>query len=300
MNRRRIFLFAVLLPLLGWSLAAEGRVSGTGSLIRSKGSDTMAVVSSRWAAAYQAQTPGITVESSGGSSGNGIAALINGHVDIALTSRPLKPQEVKQIVNRSGKQPLLVHVGLDALSVIVHPLNPLHGLSLQRLAEIYGRNGSMRRWKNMGVVVPGCEDRDIVRVSRKNNSGTYQLFRQDLFQKHQHFDHMMENVENSEAMVQRVAQTPCAIGYVGMGFVTAAVKTLCITKEGGSCVPPTPASAMEKRYPLTRTLYLVTLGSPSDLVKEYIRWILGPTGQEILQKSGFIPTPKTGRGEVVF
>lgn len=256
----------------------------------------MATVSARWAAAYQAQTPGIAVENYSGGSGNGIAALINGHVEIALTSRPLKAQEVRQSVSRSGKQPVLVLVGMDALSVIVHPLNPLHGLSMQQLGNIYGRNGSLRRWKHLGAAVPGCEDRDIVRVSRKNNSGTYHFFREDLFKKHQHFDLMLEHVESSEAMAQRVAQTPCAIGYVGMGFVTAAVKTLCVSKEQGSCVPPTPAFALEKRYPLTRNLYLVTLGPPNEVVKAYIRWILGPVGQEILQKSGFIPVPKSGKG----
>ncbi|MEO5362996.1 MAG: phosphate ABC transporter substrate-binding protein [Magnetococcus sp. DMHC-8] len=296
MNIYRWLLLLVLLPLLGWSLVAEGRTVHTGSTIRTKGSDTMLGLSARWAAGYQAQTPGMAVEVAGGGSGNGIAALINGHVEIANASRPLKTQEVRQIVARSGQQPVLFLVGMDAVSVVVHPLNPLHGLAMKQLADIYGRDGAVRSWKNLGVVVPGCEDRDIVRVSRKNNSGTYYGFREDLLKRGQHFHQHMEFVDTSEAVVQRVAQMPCAIGYVGMGFVTAAVKTLCLAREGGPCVPPTAASALERRYPLARNLYMVTMGPPSDSVKGYLQWILGPVGQDILKKSGFVPAPRQETG----
>lgn len=294
MNKHRFIFFAVLLSLLGWGVVVEGRsAEAVASTIRVKGSDTMAVVASRWAARYQAETLGITVESARGGSGNGIAALINGHVEIATTSRPLKSQEVRQIVSRSGKQPVMFLVGLDAISVVVHPLNPVHGLSMQQLAGIYGREGTIQRWSDLGVVVPGCENQEIVLVSRKNNSGTYYLFQQDLLAANAHFQRNMEDVEDSEAVVQQVAQTPCAIGYVGMGFVTAAVKTLCITKKSGSCVPPTVASTIEKRYPLARNLYMVTLGPPNETVNKYVQWVLGPVGQEILKKSGFIPAPKS-------
>ena len=280
--------------ILGWSLGAEGRGQETTwpVLIRSKGSDTLSVLASQWAAHYQAQTPGITVAHVSGASSNGVAALINGHVELATASRPLKSQEVRQIISRSGKPPVLFVVGLDALSVVVHPLNPLHGLSLSQLGDIYGRDGQIRRWKDLGIVVPGCENQDIVPVSRKNNSGTYYLLREVLFKHKRHFRHRMATVKNSTAVVQQVAQTPCAIGYVGMGFVTAAVKTLCITKKGGSCVPPTAAAALEKRYPLTRKLYIVASGPPSDAITQYMQWILGPAGQEIIKKSGFIPVPK--------
>ena len=103
----------------------------------------------------------------------------------------------------------------------------------------------------------------------------------------------MEFVATSEEVVQRVARTPCAIGYSGMGFVTAAVKTLCLTKGKGSCVPPTPSFALDKSYPLTRPLYMVTSGSPKDAVKDFLQWIVGPNGQEILRKFGFVPIPKS-------
>lgn len=296
MNKHWLFSLALLLSLLGGGAVVEGRVAeSSATTIRVKGSDTMREVSSRWAARYQAETPGVTVESAHGGSGNGIAALINGHVEIATTSRPLKSQEVRQIVSRSGKQPVMFLVGLDAISVVVHPLNPVHGLSIEQLAGIYGREGNMQQWSDLGVAVPGCENREIVRISRKNNSGTYYLFRQDLLKANAHFQINMAYAEGSEAVVRQVAQTPCAIGYVGMGFVTAAVKTLCITKKSGPCVPPTAASTLEKRYPLARNLYMVTLGPPDETVKKYVQWVLGPAGQEILKKSGFIPVPKSSQ-----
>ncbi len=280
----------------------EGRQQPSESaeeIIRSKGSDTLLPIVSSWAARYQAITPNVAVEASGGGSGNGIAALINGHVEIAATSRALRQHEVKQIVNRSGQQPMLHLVGMDAMSIIVHPDNPLHGLSLQQLAEIYVRDGEIERWSDLGVQVAGCSEQLIMRIGRKNNSGTYFEFREEVIGRGRHFHHQLERAESSSAMVRRVAKDPCAIGYVGMGFVTSAVKTLCLSKGKGPCVPPTPAYAMEKRYPLSRNLYLVTLGEPSEPVKKYLNWILAANGQEMLQKAGFIPVPKGNKGAVV-
>uniref|UniRef100_UPI00187D22F1 PstS family phosphate ABC transporter substrate-binding protein n=1 Tax=Candidatus Magnetaquicoccus inordinatus TaxID=2496818 RepID=UPI00187D22F1 len=281
--------------LLLCGLYAEGYASSAEvaeETIRSKGSDTLLPIANRWAARYQAETAGVTVSASGGGSGNGIAALINGHVEIAASSRALRQNEIKQIVNRSGQQPKLFLVGMDALSIVVHPHNPLHGLSLSQLADIYRRDGEIERWSDVGVEVPGCSEQEIVRVGRKNNSGSYYEFREELLARGHHFHDQLERADNSEAMVQRVAKTPCAIGYVGMGFVTSEVKTLCISKDKGACIPPTAAYTLEKRYPLSRNLYLITLGEPAEPVRKYINWILGPVGQELLQKTGFIPVPK--------
>lgn len=292
MKKRFLFFLVMFFQTLGWATALESHFVDSPEYIRIKGSDTMAALARQWAKTYQAKTPGVTLEMTASGSGRGIAALINGHVEIANSSRPLKSQEVRQMMRRSGKQPVVFVVGLDAVSVMVHPLNPLNGVSLKQLAEIYGRNGTIHHWRDLGVSVPGCETRDIVRISRKNNSGTYSFFRQDVFLKRRHFHINMTFVSNSETMVQRVAQAPCAIGYSGMGFVTATVKTLCIIKDEGSCVPPTAASALDKRYPLARPLYMVTLGTPKKAVKAYLEWVVGPVGQEILRKHGFIPIPK--------
>jgi phosphate transport system substrate-binding protein len=279
--------------------AAPARPEFAETIIRSKGSDTLLPIISRWATRYQGETPAVGVEASGGGSGNGIAALINGHVDIAATSRPLRQHEIKQAVKRAGHQPMLHPVGMDALSIVVHPNNPLHGLSLKQLANIYMRDGEIARWSDLGVQVEGCAGQEILRIGRKNNSGSYFQFREGVMERGQHFHGQLERATSSEVVVQRVANAPCAIGYVGMGFVTSAVKTLCVSKEKGACIPPTAAHTLEKRYPLARHLYLVTLGEPKEAVKKYLNWILGPVGQEILQKAGFIPLPKGNKGAVL-
>ncbi|MBF0095737.1 MAG: phosphate ABC transporter substrate-binding protein [Magnetococcales bacterium] len=279
--------------------AAPARPEFTETIIRSKGSDTLLPIISRWATRYQSETPAVALEASGGGSGNGIAALINGHVELAATSRPLRQHEIKQAVKRAGQHPMLHPVGMDALSIVVHPNNPLHGLSLKQLANIYMRDGKIERWSDLGVQVAGCDEQEILRIGRKNNSGSYFQFREEVMERGQHFHAQLERATSSEAVVQRVANAPCAIGYVGMGFVTSAVKTLCVSKEKGACIPPTAAHTLEKRYPLARYLYLVTLGEPSEAVKKYLNWILGPVGQEMLQKTGFIPMPKGNRGAVL-
>ena len=291
MVKKTFLITLLLLQTFAWSSVVEGRYVESPGYIRIKGSDTMAALAESWKNVYQSQTTGVTMEVSSGGSGNGIAALINGHVEIANTSRPLKSQEIRLMMRRSGKKPVVFMVGLDAVSVIIHPLNPLNGLSLKQLAEIYGRNGKIRRWSELGVKVPSCEDKEIIQVSRKNNSGTYSFFRRDIFPKRRHFHLNMEFVETSDAVVKRVTETPCAIGYSGMGFVTATVKTLCIIKNDGPCVPPTAAFTLDKSYPLARPLYMVTQGAPSDQIKRYLEWVTGPDGQEILRKSGFIPIP---------
>lgn len=298
MLKRGVFLFLPLfLQTLGWISTAEGHFVESPGYIRTKGSDTMARLARHLATVYQAQTPGVTMEVSAGGSGNGIAALINGHVEIANTSRALRSREVRQMFRRSKKQPVLFMVGMDAVSVVVHPLNPLNGISIKQLAGIYGRRGTIRHWSDLGVTVPGCEGREIVRVSRKNNSGTYVFFREHIFKKRQHFYSHMEFVGTSDAMVTQVARTPCAIGYSGMGFVTAAAKTLCIVEHDGPCVPPTPAFTLDKSYPLARPLYMVTSGSPVKEVEAYLRWVMGTDGQKILRKHGFIPAPTPKRQE---
>ena len=291
LKQHPLFCLVLFLQTLGWGGVAMGGAVNPPAHIRIKGSDTMASLTMHWAKTYQSRMPNVTMEVTAGGSGNGIAALLNGHVEIANTSRLLKSQEVRQMTRRSWKQPVMFVVGLDAVSVIVHPLNPLNGVSLRQLGEIYGRKGTIRRWRDMGINVPGCEERNIVRVSRKNNSGTYRFFRDDIFSRRRHFHINLEVAETSEDVVQKVAETPCAIGYSGMSFVTVATKTLCITEGNDPCVPPTPAFTRDKSYPLARPLFMVTLGPPKGVVKEYVQWVIGPEGQRILRKFGFVSAP---------
>jgi phosphate transport system substrate-binding protein len=140
--------------------------------------------------------------------------------------------------------------------------------------------------------VPGCPDQKVMPISRKNNSGTYLFFRQTILDKDEHFDPQMVSMDASDAVVNMVAQMPCAIGYSGMAFVTSAVKTLCVSKlheSNAPCVPPTIAATEEETYPLARSLYLFTLGEPNPVIQKFLEWIRTPEGSEILTRNGYIP-----------
>ena len=151
-------------------------------VIQNKGSDTLVNVAQAWAEAYQTVDPATVVAVSGGGSGTGIAALINGTVDIANASREMKDNEI-QLARDHGHDPVEHIVGYDALAVFLHPDNPLSTLSIEQIAEIYGDGGGYTKWTDLGVEVPGCKDQEIVVVSRQNNSGTYAYFRQTVLGK---------------------------------------------------------------------------------------------------------------------
>ncbi|MEO5331889.1 MAG: phosphate ABC transporter substrate-binding protein [Magnetococcus sp. YQC-5] len=290
---------AFLIVLLGFLLLAPwDRAYGSDQasvVIRVKGSDTLTKALKEFSYAYQKTSPHLRVEVTGGGTGNGIAALINGHVEIASASRPMRSREIQLLTKKHiGKSAIAHVVALDAVSVVVHASNPVNGLSLHQLMQIYGKNDHEARWSDFGVKVPGCPDQKITPLSRKNNSGTYVFFRQAILSKHEHFDSQLVSTDGSDTLIGKVAQTPCAIGYAGMAFITGQVKTLCIAKSPGAnapCVPPTAASTLDKSYPLSRSLYLYTLGEPQGEVKQFLDWVKGPEAREILLHTGYVPLP---------
>ncbi|GAB0056551.1 Phosphate-binding protein PstS [Candidatus Magnetaquicoccaceae bacterium FCR-1] len=286
-----LFLVIGAMPFPAWT----GEHEDAGKVIRIKGSDTLIKALKEWARIYPEKNPGMRVEVSGGGSGNGIAALINGHVEIASASRLLREREFNLLSRkRVGQIPIPHVVGRDAVSVIVHPDNPINGLALHQLTDIYSKVNRSLTWGDFGVKVPECPDQKIIPINRKNNSGTYVFFKQTIFEKREHFDSQILSMDASESLVSMVGQMPCAIGYVGMAYVTNTVKTLCISREqeaNAPCVPPTTASTMDQAYPLARSLYLYTLGEPRPEVAKFLEWVRGPEGREILTRSGYIPPP---------
>ncbi|MBF0164130.1 MAG: phosphate ABC transporter substrate-binding protein [Magnetococcales bacterium] len=285
------FCLICVVPFPAWT----GEPEGHGKVIHIKGSDTLIKALKEWTRIYQEKNPGARVEVSGGGSGNGIAALINGHVEIASSSRLLREREIQLLTRkRVGQVPIPHVVARDAVSVIVHPDNPINGLALHQLTDIYSKVRRTLTWGDFGVKVPECPDQKIMPINRKNNSGTYAFFKQTIFEKREHFDSQMLSMDASDSLVNMVGQMPCAIGYVGMAYVTNTVKTLCISKEqevNAPCVPPTTASTVDQAYPLARSLYLYTLGEPRPEVMKFLDWVRGPEGQEILTRSGYIPPP---------
>ena len=262
-------------------------------VIQNIGSDTMVNLAQAWAESYAKTEPMVSVEVSGGGSGVGVAALINGTAEIANCSRKLEPEEVAKAKTK-GRDPKEFLVGFDGLAVYVHKDNPLSQISLEELAEIYREGGKINKWSEVGVsAIPGSKSNDIIRVSRQNNSGTYQYFRETVVGKKADFKQGSLDMNGSKDVVELVSKTPGAIGYSGLGYATAAVKILKISaKKGEGGVQPSIASVHDKTYPLSRPLFMYTPGEPSAQVKHYIDWIVSDTGQKIVEQTGYVPLPK--------
>lgn len=262
-------------------------------MIQNKGSDTLVNVAQAWAEEYAALRPGTAVAVTGGGSGTGIAAMINGTVDIANSSRKMKDSEI-ELARGNGNEPIEFVVGYDALAVYVHPDNPMDEISLEQLAALYGEGGDIDSWSQYGVEVPGCGSDEIVRVSRQNNSGTYVYFREAVLGDRRDFRLGSRDMHGSKDVVDLVENTPCAIGYSGFAYATDHVKMPCVRKgEDGDCVSPSVDSAIDGSYPIARPLFMYTSGQPEGVIREYIDWVLSDEGQCIIYEKGYAP-----RGDV--
>ncbi|HLE28902.1 MAG TPA: PstS family phosphate ABC transporter substrate-binding protein [Anaerolineales bacterium] len=255
--------------------------------IENKGSDTMVNLALAWAEAYGGAHPEVRLSVTGGGSGTGLAALINGTVDIANASRAIKSEEKEQ-AQANGVEPVEFVVARDAIAVIVNPANPVQQLTLPQLSAIY--SGQITNWRE----VDG-EDRPIVLLSRETNSGTHVYFLENVLRLGKKDDQTLFSPDtllmpSSEGISAEVRQNPNAIGYDGLGYVTPDLKTLAVAVDAGQpYVFPTIETVNDKSYPIARDLYMYTHGEPAGVVKAYLDWVLGPEAQKIVAELGFVP-----------
>jgi phosphate transport system substrate-binding protein len=292
MKVARILAFSLVI-----SIAATGQGLAANTLIQNKGSDTLVNVAQAWAENYPTVNPEVSVAVSGGGSGTGIAAMINGTVDIANSSRKMKEKELKR-ARESGQDPVEHVVGFDALAVFIHANNPATSFTFNQLGKIFGRGGEATKWSDLGLSVPGCDSDKIVVVSRQNNSGTYAYFKRAVLKSAARagviskgsFRQGTLDMHGSKDVVDLVEKTPCAIGYSGLAYATDHLKLACIAKEdGASCVSPSVAAASDHSYPIARPLIMYTNGQPQGEIKGYMDWILSDAGQCILKNKGYAP-----------
>lgn len=258
------------------------------TVLQNKGSDTLVNVAQAWAEEYQKVKPEVAIAVSGGGSGTGIAAMINGTVDIANASRAMKEKEIN-LAKEHGQNPVEHVVGYDALAVFLNQNNPANELSFAQLNDIYGREGKARKWSDLGIKVPGCNSDEIVVVSRQNNSGTYAYFKKAILGKKGKYRSGTLDMHGSKDVVDLVEKTPCAIGYSGLAYATEHVKMACVNKDGGKCVSPSVATAVDRSYPIARPLFMYTNGEPKGDIKAYLDWIKSDEGQCIILKKGYAP-----------
>ena len=279
------------------AIAISSQNLSANTLIQNKGSDTLVNVAQAWAETYPTINPDVTVAVSGGGSGTGIAAMINGTVDIANASRKMKDKEMKK-AKEAGHDPVEFIVGYDALAVFIHEDNPATTFSFIQLGKIFGRGGEATKWSDLGIKVPGCGSDQIVVVSRQNNSGTYAYFKSSVLKtaakagviSKGSFRQGTLDMHGSKDVVDLVEKTPCAIGYSGLAYATDHLKLACISiQDGDACVNPTVATASDRSYPIARPLFMYTDGKPQGAIKSYMDWILSDGGQCILKKKGYAP-----------
>ena len=258
--------------------------------IQNKGSDTMVNLALAWAEAYRAQQPDVAIAVTGGGSGTGIAALINGTVDIANASREMKDGEIEQ-ARAKGIEPVEHLVAIDALAIIVNPANPVDRLTIDQLADIF--TGRITNWQELGG-----DDALIILVSRETNSGTHVYFLDEVVRKGDSsikdiFAPQTMLMPSSVGITSEIQRNPHAIGYDGLGYVTEHEKLIAVARDAESTfVLPSVQSGADGSYPIARGLYMYTAGEPTGSIADFIAWIVGPAGQQIVADLGFVPLPQ--------
>ncbi len=287
----RLAISLMVLALLGVSCASstsnQNSSQAATAYIENKGSDTIVNLALAWAEQYQSDYPDVSISVTGGGSGTGLAALLNGTVDIANASRQIKEEEIAEAQSK-GIDPVEFIIARDAIAVIVNPENPVSELTLQQISDIY--SGKITNWTEVGG-----EDRPIVRLSRETNSGTHVYFLETVLRLGDSESTTLFSMNtlllpSSEGIVYEVRQNPNAIGYDGLGYVPADLKMIAIAKQSGDpYVLPSADTVDDGSYPIARDLYMYTAGQPTGTVKTYLDWILSPVAQAIVTELGFVP-----------
>jgi len=245
-----------------------------GQEIIMSGSTTVLPIAQKTAEVFMSKHPDIKITVRGGGSGVGIASLIDKTCDIADSSRPIKDKEIQTAAGK-GVNPKANVIAVDGIAVVVHPSNPLDGLTSQQVKDIY--TGKISNWSELGG-----SNTKIVVVSRDSASGTFEAFGElALHGEKVRPDALMQ--ASNQAVATTVAQTPGAICYVGLGYVNSSLKLLSI--DG---IIPSKQTVLKKQYKYARPLFMYTDGEPKGIIKSYIDFVTGKEGQKIVEEVGFI------------
>lgn len=281
LNWKLIQLFLVVLLLVPTACSRSHKA------IQIKGSDTMVNLAQAWVEDYMGKRPELAVAVTGGGSGTGIAALISGTTDIALSSREMKKKEIKMAQER-GVHPKDLQVASDGIVVAVHPSNPLNQITVQQLSDIF--TGRVRNWRELGG-----PNRLIVALSRERNSGTHVFFLEEIVKlgkkgNQNEFHPTILMMPSSQAIIEEIESNPAAIGYIGLGYLTAKEKALAVGRTAaGPYILPTIKTVRSGAYPISRSMHFYTNGEPSGEVADFIKYVFSPAGQKMVLKMDFVP-----------
>jgi len=260
-------------------LAAFGMVAAVGS-ITIKGSDTLVRLGQRWAEEYMKLNDGVVIQVSGGGSGTGFAALLNGSTDVCEASRDMKAKEHK-LAARKGLTPYRVSVALDGIAVFLNEASPITELSLAQLKGIY--TGAITNWNEVG----GPDARIIV-YGRENNSGTYSFFKKRVLEREDYAAYT-QTLPGTAAVVNAVAKDENGIGYGGIAWAKGVRYAKVKENDDTAAVEPTVETVSNGTYPISRDLYWFFNGKPTGELKKLVNWALSPEGQKVSEDIGYVP-----------
>ncbi len=261
-------LVTIILSLTAGSAWAENIVI--------KGSTTVLPIAQKVSEIYMKENPDVKISISGGGSGNGLKAIIDGSTDIGNASRFIKQKEVELAV-QNGRYPVPFAVAYDCIIPVIHPSNTVSNLTLAQLKAIY--KGEVKNWKDVGG-----PDQPVVVISRDTSSGTYEVWEEKVLEKEKVFPGALLQASNG-AVVQAVSKNKNAIGYIGLGYLDKSVKACTVGGIEGSS-----ETTLNGTYPVSRPLYMFTAGWPTEEIASFINFVLHPDkGQKYVSEAGYVP-----------
>jgi phosphate transport system substrate-binding protein len=275
MKKNKLFLMTLIAAVTILSAAFMMQTK-----ITIKGSDTLVILAQRWAETYMKQHPDVSIQVTGGGSGVGIAALINGTTDIANSSRPIKQSEIEKLKSRYNTLGVEIPCAKDGVTIYLNESNKVEELTLQQLSDIY--TAKIKNWKELGG-----DDAEITLYGRENSSGTYVYFKEEVVK--DDYAASCQTLPGTAAVVNAVKKDKYGIGYGGAAYAQG-VKHCKVKKDSNSMsYLPTEENIANNKYPITRYLYMYMRNRPTGELKKYIDWILSPEGQKIVTEVGYFP-----------
>lgn len=265
--------FLLVIMTIGFSFTTADKIT-------IKGSDTMVILAQKWAEVYMSKNPATAIQVTGGGSGVGLSALINGSTDIATSSRPLKQSELEKIKGRYGTLGVEIACAKDGITIYMNKANSVSELTLKQLSDIY--SGKITNWNQVGGA-----DANIRLYGRENSSGTYVYFKDNVIKK----DYALtcQSLPGTAAIVNAVKKDKNGIGYGGAAF-DAGVKDCKVKKDANSpALLATEETIRNKTYPITRYLYMYLATRPTGETKKFVDWVLSADGQKITSQVGYFP-----------
>jgi len=274
LNIKKFAVIAVLLGMIGFAFAPAA------DKIVVKGSDTLVILAQKWAEVYMKSNSSVAIQVTGGGSGVGISALINGATDIANASRKMKASEKDKLKDRYNTLGVEVACAKDGITIYLNPANKVKELSIKQLGEIF--KGNIKNWKEVGGA-----DQEIKLYGRENSSGTYVFFQENVVKGD--YAPSCQTLPGTAAVVNAVTKDPAGIGYGGAAYATG-IEICKVKKDDKSkaCIP-TAETIKTGEYPITRYLYMYLRNKPTGAIKQYIDWILSPEGQKLVVEVGYFP-----------